>query len=195
MPHLKYAMGDDMAFYLSRYLKSATGDDVALYLPKHLKPHWVMMWHSVCRNILKSRWVMMWHTICCDILNSCLVMTYHSIRSWHLFVATISCWRPFFSCDSLIMFCRCSYEEIDPQLPVAPESLPSSYGLEPLIFIGTEGLVALKRGIQRNHLLNGYGHFTIPPLPPCDHPSKWMESRTKDLTDFQGKGISCTWVP
>lgn len=60
---------------------------------------------------------------------------------------------------SLIMCYWSSSKEMYPQLDVGPENFPSSYGIEPLPFLGAEGVVASSREVQRSFPLNDYGHL------------------------------------
>lgn len=40
---------------------------------------------------------------------------------------------------------------------------------------------------MRGYPLSDYDYFTSPPVPPYDHPTKWVESKAESISDFRGK--------
>lgn len=36
--------------------------------------------------------------------------------------------------------------------------------------------------------MRDYGYITEWPLPACDHPVEWVQTKTEDMVDFKGKG-------
>lgn len=73
------------------------------------------------------------------------------------------------------------------RLPLAPRNFTSVCYHEPLPFVYGEWEVDLDRNFT-NYPLSGYCYFSIPTLDAHAHPSRWVEERSVELADFQGKG-------
>lgn len=121
-----------------------------------------MTWHMLTRH-LEIVNMMTW---CYVVVTSCFFATPTclgtlAILSRHTNVTTFFLSHPpsppVFC--SLIMCYWSSSKEMYPQLDVGPENFPSSYGIEPLPFLGAEGVVASSREVQRSFPLNDYGHL------------------------------------
>lgn len=71
------------------------------------------------------------------------------------------------------------------RLPLARRNLPFTFGRVPLSFLTGDAEVSLDREFVR-----GYPRMdmAIPYLNAHTHPPRWVEERSADLADFQGKG-------
>lgn len=72
---------------------------------------------------------------------------------------------------------------MDPQLPMAPEDYPSSMGYKPLPFLGLGAVAVMSQTIPWFCPLSGYDYFVDPPLPRCDHPNEWVETKGKEMSN------------